>query len=147
MRESTAPPAGFTTVELTDPFEILVGPIFQQGPPGRRRYAFRVDQRHVNRRGVLHGGMLMTFADAALGAAVWEATGNAPCVTVNMQTHFLRGARLGDLVEVEPQLLRRTRALVFMRGDFTAAGDIVMTAASIWKLREPCRPPAAGITT
>ncbi len=127
-------PAGFSETSLVDPFEIFVGPVFERRENGQRRFAFVVDDRHVNMRGVLHGGMLMTFADLALGAAVWDATGNAPCVTLNMQTQFLKSARAGNLVEVAPQMVRRTRSLVFMRGDFAVAGDIIMTANSIWKL-------------
>lgn len=130
---STAPP-GYAPLALADPFEIHVGPAFAHGPAGARRFAFRVDARHVNRRGVLHGGMMLTFADLALGAAAMDAGDGAPSVTLGMQTQFLKPARAGDLVEVAPQLMRRTRALLFLRGDFTVAGEAVFTATSVWKL-------------
>lgn len=134
MSASVSPLAGFVETKLVDPFEIHVGPVFDSGKIGARRYAFRVDERHVNMRGILHGGMLMTFADMTLGQAVWDVTDNAPCVTLNMQTQFLKSAKAGDLVEVTPELVRRTRALLFMRGDFTVGGEIIFTAASVWKL-------------
>ena len=127
-------PDGFAEIRLIDPFEIHVGPAFGQGEKGARRYAFRPESHHCNMRGVVHGGMLMTLADMTLGQAVWETTDNASCVTLNMQTQFLRPVRAGELIEVLPEMTRRTRALVFMRGDFTVAGEIVMTASSVWKL-------------
>jgi uncharacterized protein (TIGR00369 family) len=127
-------PEGFSEIRLIDPFEIHVGPAYGEGAKGMRRYAFRVAAHHCNLRGVVHGGMLMTFADLALGQAVWEATGDAACVTLNMQVQFLAPAREGDLVEVRPDLTRRTRGMVFIRGDFAVAGEIVMTAQSVWKL-------------
>ncbi|HEV2563085.1 MAG TPA: PaaI family thioesterase [Rhizomicrobium sp.] len=127
-------PAGFVETKLVDPFEIYVGPIFDSGALGSRRFAFLADERHVNMRGIVHGGMLMTFADLTLGQAVWDMTNNAPSVTLNMQTQFLKAAKAGDLVEVLPQIVRRTRALIFARGDFTVQGEIVFTAASVWKL-------------
>ncbi len=130
---STWPP-DFSEMSLVDPFEVYVGPAYQQGLPGSRRFAFRVDERHVNRRGVLHGGMLLTFADLALGAAAWDLTDRAPCVTLGMQTQFLKPARLGDVVEVQPVLLRRTRALLFLRGDFRGDSEAIFTATSVWKL-------------
>jgi len=130
----SAVPAGFVETKLVDPFEIYVGPIFDSGALGSRRFAFLADERHVNMRGIVHGGMLMTFADLTLGQAVWDMTNNAPSVTLNMQTQFLRAAKAGDLVEVLPQIVRRTRALIFARGDFTVRGEIVFTAASVWKL-------------
>ena len=127
-------PEGFTEIRLIDPFEIHVGPAFSQGEPGARRYAFQVRPEHCNMRGVVHGGLLMTLADMTLGQAVWDVTDKAPSVTLNMQSQFLKSANVGDWIEVVPELTRRTRALVFMRGDFTVNSEIVMTASSVWKL-------------
>jgi len=125
---------GFIETRLIDPFEIYVGPVFESGAKGARCFALRIDERHVNMRGVIHGGMLMTFADLALGQAVWDVTGNAACVTLGMQTQFLKPARAGEIVEVLPELVRKTRSLVFMRGDFKVGEETIFTAASIWKL-------------
>src|ERR1700704_4829422 len=126
----TAPP-GFTQTHLVDPFELHVGPIFEQGEKGARRFGFRVEARHVNMRGIIHGGMLMTFADAALGQAVWDFTDRAPSVTLNMQSQFLKPAKEGDIIEVTPQLVRKTKSLVFMRGDFQVRGETVFAVTSV----------------
>ena len=127
-------PTGYDQVRLVDPFEIHVGPAFVRGERGRRRYALEARADHCNMRGVVHGGMLMTLADMMLGQAVWDATDNAACVTMNMQVQFLKPAKAGDLIEVEPDITRRTRSLVFMRGDFTVAGEVIMAVQSVWKL-------------
>ena len=131
---STNPLSGFTQTHLTDPFEIHVGPVFEQGPKGARRFAFIVDARHVNMRGVIHGGMLMTFADAAIGQAAWDVCDHARCVTLNMQSQFLAPAVVGDLVEVAPVLTRRTRTLMFLRGEFTVRGEPIFSVSSVWKI-------------
>jgi uncharacterized protein (TIGR00369 family) len=120
--------------ELIDPFEIFVGPVFERGTRGARRFAFTPDARHGNRSGFLHGGMLATLADMTLGQAVWDVTDNAPSVTVAMQMQYLRAVRLDDIVEVTPLVLRRTRALVFVRGEFAVDGEIAFAANGIWKL-------------
>jgi len=130
----SALPPGYDEVRLIDPFEIHVGPAFAQGAKGARRYAFRAEAQHCNMRGVVHGGMLMTLADMTLGQAVWDATDDAACVTLSMHSQFLKPARAGDLIEVAPELTRRTRGLVFMRGVFGVAGETVMTVQSVWKL-------------
>ena len=130
----STPPKGYTLTHLIDPFELHVGPIFEQGQKGARRFAFVVDTRHVNMRGVIHGGMLMTFADAVLGQAAWDACDHAACVTLNMQSQFIAPAKAGDLVEVTPVLTRRTRSLMFLRGDFTVKGETIYTVSSVWKL-------------
>lgn len=128
------PPLDYRLTRLIDPFEIHVGPVFEKGEGIGRHYAFRVQAHHANLGGRLHGGMLMTFADLALGQAVWDATGNASCVTLNMQNQFLNAAHEGDLVEVQPVIVRQGRSLVFARGDFKVGGEVIFTASSVWKL-------------
>jgi len=130
---SLAPP-GFIETHLVDPFERHVGPVWEQGEKGARRFGLRVDARHVNMRGVIHGGMLMTFADAALGQAAWDACDHAACVTLNMQSQFLAPAKAGDWIEVLPVLTRRTRSLIFLRGDFTVDGAPIYSVSSVWKI-------------
>ena len=79
-------PEGFSEIRLIDPFEIHVGPAYGAGDIPTRRYAFRVATHHCNLRGVVHGGMLMTFADLALGQAVWDVTDKAPSGEGNAPT-------------------------------------------------------------
>ena len=134
MTAATPLPPGYREIKLVDPFEIFVGPAYEAGEGVDRRYAFVVDERHVNMRGIIHGGMLMTLADLTLGQAVWDATDRAPSVTMNMQSQFLKPARKGQRIEVVPEITRRTRALVFARGDFTVDGEVIFTASSVWKL-------------
>lgn len=134
MNAAIPPIEGFTPTELVDPFEIFVGPVFERGSAGAKTFAVRVDSRHVNRRGIVHGGMLMTLADLTHGQAVWDAADRAPCVTLNMQSQFVRPAAEGDVIVVTPQLVRRTRALVFVRGDCIVRNQTIFTASSVWKL-------------
>jgi uncharacterized protein (TIGR00369 family) len=130
----TTVPSAATQTALIDPFEIHLGPVFEIGERGFRRFFLEVDQRHVNGRGVVHGAMLMSLADLALGQAAWDATDNASVVTVSMQSQFLKSARVGDVISVLPFLARRTRSLLFLRGDFQVDGELIFIASSIWKI-------------
>lgn len=132
-------PAGYVETPLGDPYEAFMGPFFDkrvEGPDGEEEIwmAFRVDDRHLNMREVVHGGMLATFADAILGTVAWQATGREPCVTLSMQMNFLKGAREGDLVECRAKLTRKTRSVLFVAGEFFVGDDIIMTASSLWKI-------------
>lgn len=129
-----AAPAGWRPAEQFDPFEAFLGPYFDRMHDGVREYAFFVDDRHTNAQGVAHGGALLTFADAALGYAIWEATDRSPCVTVSQQSNFLASATLGDLVTCRPEVVRKTRAIVFMRADFCVGEKIVFTVTAIWRI-------------
>jgi uncharacterized protein (TIGR00369 family) len=128
------PPAGFSQTDLVDPFEVHIGPVFERRESNGRKFLLIVDERHVNGRGVIHGGMLMTFADLTFGQAAWDVTDRASVVTISLQSQFLKPARAGDRIEVTPELVRRTRSLMFLRGDFLVGDDVIYSATSVWKL-------------
>lgn len=133
-RADIAPPQGWQMGRAVDPFEAFCGPWFERADAdGHKSYAFLVDERHINANGVCHGGMLMTFVDAALGVAVWELGPEGFAVTVSQQTNFLKPARHGDVVSVTPVILRKTREMVFARGDFFVGDALIVSATSIWK--------------
>jgi len=140
VREMAAP-AGWAHAPQFDPFEVYLGPFFERHVEGAHEFALLLDERHLNAAEVAHGGALMTFADAVLGYCVWDATDRAYCVTVSQQTNFLSAAVSGELVTCRPVVIRKTREIVFTRGDFFVGARAVFTATSIWKVRLP---PKAG---
>ena len=132
---SRAAPDGFTQVELGDPFEAHVGPLFErEDEDGSRVAAFYVDERHLNEHGELHEGMLMTFADAFLGGEAHRATDGRSCVTLSLQASLTGSAAAGDLVECRTRLDRKTRAILFVSCALSVGETTVMTATSLWKI-------------
>jgi hypothetical protein len=51
-----------------DHYEVYNGPFWHREENGKVRCVFRVEQKHINGGGALHGGCLMTFADYCLFA-------------------------------------------------------------------------------
>ena len=102
------------------------------------RYGMLTTDRHANPQGALHGGMLMTFADHALGLYVWEAAKRVPNVTIQFNMHFLAAVTPGDFVELRGEVTRTTRGLVFVRGILSAGDTDVAAVDGIWRiLRAP----------
>lgn len=129
---------------LADNFIGLVGPLWRRpseeeagSPTGTRRYGFLAEARHLNRGGIVHGGMLMTFADQALGMAAWSANGARRQVTIQLDTHFISGVREGEFVEARCRVVRKTFALLFMTGELAVGERVVATASGVWKMRSP----------
>lgn len=129
-----APPKGWRTSELHDPFEAYVGPLFEREEEGERIFGFIVDERHVNHGGTVHEGMMLTFADAFLGFAAHRGSDGKTCVTLSMQASFLAGPGVGDFVVCRTKLERKTRAIVFVSGRFSVGEEDAMTATSLWKV-------------
>ena len=126
-------PAGFEPADESDTFESLVGPLYEKWEGETYPCGFRAARHHGNRRGVVHGGMLFTFADHTLGNMVWARNDNEPCATVTLNVDYLAGAKTGDWIECTGAITRETRSLVFIKGQLSVDGQAVMTASGVWK--------------
>lgn len=121
-------------------FSSLVGPIWAKrastGDGEAWRYAFLAEEKHENRQGAVHGGMLMTFADHAIGFVAWEAAGRRKCVTMQLENQFLAAVKHGDFVECDTEIVRAAKTVIFLRGVLKVKGRPVMAANGIWKVIE-----------
>src|SRR5258708_265509 len=132
--DSAAPASGETAAALFDPaaagwkplrdkgFTEHIGPIWSRRDNGEWVYGLLVEAKHLNGRGVIHGGMIMSFADEALSMWVWEAAERKRCATIQLDTHFLASVRPGEFVEARGEVTRRTRSVLFVRGTLKVAG-------------------------
>jgi len=111
----------------------LVGPLWQRQVGGLHLFAFKAEPKHHNRRGVVHGGMLMAFADRAMGMTCWYANAQQPQATVHLDMHFIDPVQIGEFVEARCKVVKRTRALVFMSAELVVGERIVATANGVWK--------------
>ena len=111
----------------------LIGPIWMKPAGDSYVYAFMAETKHHNRRGVVQGGMLMTFADRSMGMTCWYANERQPQATVQLDVHFIDAVQVGEFVEAKCKVVRRTRALVFMSGELVVGPRVVATANGVWK--------------
>ena len=81
-----------------DGFIGLVGPFWTRMEGETPLFAFLAAPKHHNRRGVVQGGMLMTFADRAMGTTCWYANEKKPQATVHLDVHFVDAVQIGEFV-------------------------------------------------
>jgi acyl-coenzyme A thioesterase PaaI-like protein len=112
----------------------LVGPFWSRPKGDSFEYAFMAQDKHHNRRGVVQGGMLMTFADRAMGRTCRYATGQRAQATVQLDMHFIDAVRIGEFVEAHCTVVRKTRALVFMNAELSVGDRVVATSKGVWKM-------------
>lgn len=135
MAESpTAPvPAGWEPFDGKG-FVDLVGPLYvRKTADGLKAFGFVAAEKHANLIGLVHGGMLMTLADRALGVGAWDSAGG-PCVTIQLDMQFLSAVKMGEFAEISPELVRRTRSLCFMRGTMKVGERATAMATGVWKI-------------
>jgi len=114
-------------------FVALVGPVWKRRSGETDRYAFMAEPKHHNRRGVVHGGMLVTFADRALGRMCRYANAHKPQATIQLDVHFIDAVEIGEFVEAKCRVMRRTHTLMFASAELAVGTRVVATANGVWK--------------
>ena len=122
-------PAGFVLAAAGSGFASRNATFYGQWANERLLLGFRVGEQHSNLGGVLHGGMLATFADTLLPyAAMYQALGGRRFLpTISLQIDYLASAAIGAWVQGEAEVLRMTRNMLFMQGMITADATPVAT--------------------
>lgn len=124
---------GWTTID-DDGFINLVGPLWRRMVGTAPEYAIVGQEKHRNRRGVVQGGLLMTLADRTCGMTARFVSGVETMATVQMDTHFIDAARIGDIMISKPRVVRITKSLIFMSTEVTVEGRCVATAQGVFKI-------------
>ena len=112
------------------------GPLYLLHQGGVVKFGMRVQERHINPMGNLHGGMMASFADMLLPCApMYQGTGERRFLpTISLQIDYLAPSPLGAWVEGEAQVLRTTRTMVFAQGLVTADGVPVARTSGVMKI-------------
>lgn len=110
------------TVEKT-PFYNLLGVYLQALGPGEADICVVSDEKHTNPMGLLHGGLIMSIADAAMGNAIrsLEIKG----VTVDYSVSFLSTASLGELIQAQGRVVKSGRNIIFAKSTVYAGDKLI----------------------
>lgn len=114
----------------------LAGPLWSRREGDDWAYGLQVQSQHLNPARLLHGGALLTLMDHALSTIAWQAAGRQPCLTLQLDSHFLASVGEGAFVEVRARITRRTRSLLFLQGLASVDGAPVLQAQAIMKAVE-----------
>jgi uncharacterized protein (TIGR00369 family) len=114
-------------------------PMLMRREGDRLAFGFHGHEHLNNGRGVIHGGMLATYIDHALGRTVREAAGGVAVATIQLDLHYLAPGLPGRFIEARGEVTRLTRSVVFIRGALTQGGKPILTASGVWKILGPPR--------
>jgi acyl-coenzyme A thioesterase PaaI-like protein len=125
--------SGWSIVE-TSGFLHLIGPLWQRVVDGEHEYALVAQDKHHNRRGLVQGGVLMTFADRSCGMTARYVSGRPTLATVQMDTHFVDSGKIGEILLSKPRVVRSTRSLIFVTTEVTAEKRCIAMASGVFKI-------------
>jgi acyl-coenzyme A thioesterase PaaI-like protein len=125
--------SGWTIVETTG-FISLVGPLWQRVVNNEHEYALVAQDKHHNRRGLVQGGVIMTFADRSCGMTARYVSGKPTLATVQMDTHFVEAGKIGEILLSKPHVVRATRSLIFITTEVTVDKRCIAMASGVFKV-------------
>ncbi len=102
-------------------FNKLIGMEFVEFHGDGATLHLQLREEHLNGAGVVHGGVMASLADAAIGCAIFNAVGK-PVTTVEFKINYLKPAIDGILV-ARSHILRVGRRLAVARAE-VHCGDV-----------------------
>ena len=133
--QALAPPTGFAPHDrkspVTDPWE----PLYSRKTDGAVVIGLQTTQAHTNSRGFVHGGLISTLADNAMGLSCARRLGDlASLVTVNLTVDFLGSALTGQWLEFDTVFVKPGGTLCFTQAFVTADGQPCARANAVFRV-------------
>ena len=130
-------PEGFEPLFRSSPFLDLLGPLYNRQSGSDFVVGFRAAEKHCNARGLVHGGVLSSLADIALGySAVLSQEEPKPLITANLSIDYAGAARQGDWIEVATDVQKVGRKMAFANCYFSVDGKRIARASAVFSVAE-----------
>ena len=123
-------PAGFEPhfrkAPFTDPWE----PLYSKKTDKAVNIGLRLAKAHTNSRGLIHGGLIASLADNAMGYSCAQVMGwTTSFVTVSLAVDYVGSAETGQWLAVECEVIRTGSTLCFAQS-LIKADDVVIARAN-----------------
>ena len=128
-----AVPEGFKPLFRSSPTIELIGPVYARGEGAALALGLRAERKHCNSRGTVHGGILATLADIALGYSLAFSTQPpTAAITANLSLDFAGAAKEGDWLEATVDFQKLGSRLAFGNCDISVGESRVVRASAVF---------------
>jgi len=128
-------PEGFEPIFRSSSFLDLLGPIYNRKSSAGLVIGLRAEEKHCNARGLVHGGVLSSLADIALGYnAAFAGEQPTPMVTASLSIDYAGAAKLGDWIEIETEVQKVGRSLAFANCYFVVGATRIARASAVFSV-------------
>ena len=102
----------------------------------KKEYQFKtiINENHLNKVKITHGGYIASIIDAGSGTAASRAAGNIPCVTVSLDIKFISPSKKGNEIIGSTKILKKTNTMIFLTCDLFCEDKIIANASGVWKI-------------
>lgn len=131
----SAVPQGFEPLFRTSPYIDLLGPVYNKQIDKQLVIGFYALEKHTNARGAVHGGVVSSLADIALGYnAVLSTETMTSMVTVNLTVDYVGKIVVGDWVEIDVDVQKVGRKMGFANCYFLVDKKRVARASAVFSV-------------
>ena len=125
-------PPGFLPSPVLSPFMALWGPIYMRIDSKEARVlGLWVDDQHLNHQEAMHGGMVASLADNAMGSLSAHASGG-PIATVHLSIDYLARVPQGRWLEVHSKLDKLGGKMLFTSCEGRIDQQLVFKASAVF---------------
>ena len=110
------------------------GLLFKKISENEYEFKTTIKENHLNSAGITHGGFIAAVIDAGAGTAAHRSADQSPCVTISLELKFISAVKLGQELTGKAKIQKKTKSMVFLTCELTAANKIVATASGVWKI-------------
>jgi uncharacterized protein (TIGR00369 family) len=111
-----------------------LGAVVEKADEGTAHLGFEATEEHLNPAGTVHGGVLATLVDTAMGTAVRSATGDGDVpATSQLTVTYLRPGKPGRL-QVTARVRTRGEHLTVCEADIEQDGRSLVHAVATFAL-------------
>lgn len=93
--------------------------------------------QHINQLGNVDNGVILTFADYALGTATSRIVPKSSQMTIQLTTMLMLQAQLGDFIEGRAEVVRTSSSLIFVRGILSVGDRPIACSEGVFKIVKP----------
>src|SRR5690242_11427638 len=123
-------PAGFEPHFRKSPFTDPWEPLYSKKTETAVVMGLRLAKPHTNARGLMHGGLIASLADNAMGYSCAQAMGwVSSLVTISLSVDYVGSAEIGQWLSVESTVIKTGSTICFVQS-LIKADDAVIARAN-----------------
>ncbi len=126
---------------LTEPWE----PLYSKRTDRAVIIGLRLAKPHTNGRGLIHGGLIATLADNAMGHSCGhQLRGVSSLVTISLAVDFIGSAQVGQWLTIETEVIKTGRTICFAQSLIKADDAVIARANGTFRVVPKKEPVGAS---
>jgi uncharacterized protein (TIGR00369 family) len=128
-------PNGFEPHFRKSPFTEPWEPLYAKRTAKAVVLGLRLAKPHTNGRGLIHGGLIASLADNAMGYSCAQATDwTTSFVTVTLAVDYVGSAQIGQWLAVESEVIKTGRTICFAQSLIKADDTVIARANATFRV-------------